>query len=103
MRACVRAHHPDHEVGEQGDPKRGCQEGEQVPALPLRQAAVGDGAVEQDAHGPREQPPNTQAPSICTHGTRAGFLAGVVTESAKLLNYSHGSQGPSLISGVSVN
>lgn len=97
------SHHPDHEVGEQSYPKRGGQEGKQVPALPLRQAAVGDGAVKQDAHGPREQPPETPAPSICTHKICTSFPAGIITESAEGLNYSHGSHDSSLISTSSIN
>lgn len=44
VRRCV-SYHPDHEVGEEGYPERGAQEGEQIPALPPRQATVGDGAV----------------------------------------------------------
>lgn len=96
------SHHPDHEVGEQSYPKRGSQEGEQVPALPLRQAAVGDGAVKQDTHGPRQQPPQTQAPSICTHKILTSFPAGIITESAEVLNYSQSSHESSLISTFSI-
>lgn len=58
------SYHPDHEVGEEGYPERGGQEGEQVPALPPRQVTVGDGAVKQDAHGPGEQPLQTYTPAI---------------------------------------
>ncbi len=60
---CV-SYHPDHEVGEEGYPERGGQEGEQVPALPPRQATVWDGAVKQEAHRPREQPLQTHTPTI---------------------------------------
>lgn len=52
MKAGCPPYHPDHEVGEEGDPQGGCEESEQVPALPLGGAAVGDGAVEQDVDGP---------------------------------------------------
>lgn len=58
------SYHPDHEVGEEGYPQRGGQEGEEVPALPSRQVTVGDGEVKQEAHGPREQPFQTIAPAI---------------------------------------
>lgn len=57
-------HHPDHEVGEEGDPERGGEEGAQVPALPPRRAAVGDGAVQQQGDGPREQPLQTHTPAV---------------------------------------
>lgn len=58
------SYHPDHEVGEEGYPECGGQEGEQVPALPPRQVTVRDGAVEQDAHRPGEQPLQTHTPPI---------------------------------------
>lgn len=103
-RACRRAsHHPDHEVGEQSYPKRGSQEGEQVPALPLWQAAVGDGAVEQDTHGPRQQPPQTLAPPACTHKIRTSFPAGIITESARVLNASQSSHESRQMSTASMN
>ena len=60
---CIR-YHPDHEVGVERDPERGGQEAEQVPALPARQAAVGDGEVEQDAEGPGEEPPQPQTHTL---------------------------------------
>lgn len=61
---CRVSYHPDHEVGEEGYPECGGQEGEQIPALPLRQAAVGDGAAEQNVDGPRQEPLHSSTPTL---------------------------------------
>ena len=58
------SYHPDHEVGEEGYPECGGQEGEQVPARPSRLVAVGDGAVKQKAYRPGEQPLQLCTPPI---------------------------------------
>lgn len=50
------SHHPDHDVGEAGDPEGGGDEGEHEPVVPTRFGAVGDGEVEQQAEGPGKQP-----------------------------------------------
>lgn len=70
MRACVCmsvrvSYHPDHEVGEESNPESGGQEGEEVPALPSRLVAVGDGAVQQEAERPGQQPLQSNTPAIC--------------------------------------
>lgn len=87
MLDCVASYHPDHEVGEEGDPQSGGQEGEQVPALPSRLAAVGNCAVKQEAQGPGEQPLQSGTPPIWGH--RGSQIQGTIKDSSYCRNYSH--------------
>lgn len=41
------SHHPDHDVGEEGDPQGGGGEGQHEPVVPARGGAVGDSEVQQ--------------------------------------------------------
>lgn len=59
------SYHPDHEVGKEGYPESGGQEGDEVPALPSRLATVGNGAVQQEAQRPGQQPLQANTPAVC--------------------------------------
>lgn len=61
----VRSHHPDHEVGENGDPEGGGHEGDHEPALPAWEHTVRHSAVEQDTQRPGEQPLCPLAAPLC--------------------------------------
>lgn len=50
------SHHPDHDVGEEGNPQGGGGEGQHEPVVPGRRGAVGDGEVEQQRQRPGNQP-----------------------------------------------
>lgn len=49
-------HHPHHEVGEDGDPQSGQDEGQHEALLPASFGTVWDGEEEQQEQRPREQP-----------------------------------------------
>lgn len=49
-------HHPHHEVGEDGDPQSGQDEGQHEALLPASFGTVWDGKEEQQEQRPREQP-----------------------------------------------
>lgn len=66
----VSSHHPDHDVGEAGDPQGGGDEGEHEPVVPARLGAVGDGEVEQQAERPGKQPLQFVASARCKHTAR---------------------------------
>ena len=48
--------HPDHDVGEAGDPHGGREEGHHEPLLPGLLVAVGHGEEQQQAQRPHGQP-----------------------------------------------
>ena len=50
------AHHPDHEVGEDGDPDGGETEGQHEEALPAGFGTVGDREVQQQQDRPTDEP-----------------------------------------------
>ncbi len=62
-------HHPDHVVGEDGDPDGGQDEGEHEVSLPARLGTVGDGEEQQQQQRPREQPLHFAASSLCSTNT----------------------------------
>lgn len=64
------SHHPDHNVGEGGDPQGGAGEGQHEVLVPARRGAVGDREVEQQAQRPGQQPLQPVAPASCN--TQAG-------------------------------
>lgn len=45
-------HHPDHEVGEDGNPQSGQNEGEHEASLPARLGTVWDGKEQQQEQRP---------------------------------------------------
>lgn len=55
---CIRVstHHPHHEVGEDGDPQSGQDEGQHEAFLPASFGTVRDGKIEQQEQRPWEQP-----------------------------------------------
>lgn len=56
QRASPVSHHPDHDVGEGGDPQGGGSEGQHEPVFPARRGAVGDGEEQQQTKRPSNQP-----------------------------------------------
>lgn len=59
MRCLVRGsptHHPDHDVGQAGDPDGGGEEGDHEPSLPAALGTVGDGEEQEQGQGPHGQP-----------------------------------------------
>lgn len=50
------SHHPDHDVGEWGNPQGGRSEGQHEPVVPAWGGAVGNSEVQQQAKGPGKQP-----------------------------------------------
>lgn len=58
-------HHPDHEVGEDGDPQGGEEEGQHEVFLPARLGTVGDGEEQQQEQRPRDQPLKLAADTPC--------------------------------------
>lgn len=69
----LRSHHPDHDVGEGGDPQGGGGEGQHEPVVPAWRGTVGDGEVQQQAKRPSDQPLQLIAHAGCKpdrkHGT----------------------------------
>lgn len=61
------SHHPDHDVGEGGDPQGGGSEGQHEAVVPARCGAVGDGEVEQQAQRPSQQPLQLVEHARCKH------------------------------------
>lgn len=59
------SYHPHHEVGEDGDPQRGGQEGDHEPAVPARPNTVGHSAVQQETQRPRDHPLDLRAAATC--------------------------------------
>ena len=57
---CMRSRgwtdHPDHDVGQAGDPDGGGEEGDQEPSLPAALGAVGHGEEEEQRQRPHDQP-----------------------------------------------
>ena len=49
-------HHPDHDVGQAGDPDGGGDEGHHEPVLPAPLGTVGHGEEEEEAERPHDQP-----------------------------------------------
>lgn len=68
-----RTHHPHHEVGEDGDPQSGQNEGQHEAFLPASFGTVGDGEIEQQEKRPREQPFYLVANVPCSRKTQTGF------------------------------
>ena len=62
----MATHHPHHEVGEDGDPDGGEDEGEHEVLLPARFGTVGDGEEEQQEQRPRDQPLDLVHHTTCT-------------------------------------
>lgn len=71
-------HHPHHEVGEDGDPQSGQNEGQHEALLPASFGTVWDGEEEQEEQRPREQPfyfvANVPCSSEMTMGGGGGTL-----------------------------
>lgn len=61
------SHHPDHDVGEAGDPQGGEDKGEHEPVVPAWFGAVGDSEVEQQAERPGKQPLQFIANTRCKY------------------------------------
>lgn len=61
------SHHPDHDVGEAGDPQGGGDKGEHEPVVPAWFGAVGDSEVEQQAERPGKQPLQFIASTRCKY------------------------------------
>lgn len=58
------SYHPHHQVGEDGNPERGGEEGDHEPAMPAWQNAVGHGVVQQHTQWPWYNPLNTGCTTI---------------------------------------
>ena len=69
--SAVSPYHPHHEVGEDGYPQGGGQEGDHEPAVPAGEHTVRHSAVQQQAQGPRDQPLDPRTATIChTHNNK---------------------------------
>ena len=59
MTVTYDGNHPDHDVGEEGDPEHAEEEGGQIPIPPLLQTTVGHcvvtGHTQRQIQGPRHQ------------------------------------------------
>lgn len=59
------AHHPDHHIGEDGNPNSRQNEGEHEEPLPTRLSTVWDGEEQQEEQRPRQQPFHFAADATC--------------------------------------
>ena len=70
----VYTHHPDHQVGEDGDPDGGEDEGKHEELLPTRFGAVWDGEEEEEEQWPGYQPFSLAANAGCNGHTVQGLF-----------------------------
>lgn len=61
------SHHPDHDVGEAGDPQGGGSKRQHEAVVPARCGAVGDGEVQEQAQRPSQQPLQLVTKTGCKH------------------------------------
>lgn len=58
-------HQPHHEVGEDGDPQSGGDEGDHEEPLPAGLATVGNGDTQEEDEGPGEHPLGLVPSGLC--------------------------------------
>lgn len=82
-------HHPHHEVGEDGDPQSGQDEGQHEAVLPASFGTVRDGKIEQQQQRPWEQPFYFVTNIPCSRKMQKHHGLGSGTTDTVFTQYSH--------------